>query len=220
MDEDAFTLDQAEQGGVQVLPSPFVPDGVPVPQNFVAAPSGIQVAANSFAAGIGAAWDLPPSLALSPLLKYSITGEQNWQIVPVSNGANNATISGLIDGQEYDVSLSFVTPSDVVGASVVESNVVANAVVDPPLPPTNLQVSAIGGGVAFIALTASASAGIWKTLIFRDGTQIAEIHSDPDEEITYSDDVGMGTFSWSARSLNVSNKPSASDAGPVTATII
>ena len=219
VDSAAFDLALAEQGGVQQLPEPDTPSGVPLPQNVTVAAAGIQVAANSYAAGIGVGWEAPPTDALSPVLKFTRAGESNWQIVSVGNGVQTASIAGLVDGQGYDISLAFVTPGGVVGNAIIVSNVVAAAVTDPPAPPTNLTVSDAGGSTALVEMTASVSGGLWKTEIYRDAVLVGVVYAGPGSDIAFIDNSGAGTFDWTARSVNVSNINSTSDAGPVSATI-
>lgn len=219
VDSAAFTLALAEQGSVQQLPEPDTPAGVPLPQNVTAAAAGIQTATNTFVAGIAVGWQAPPSDALSPLLKVTRTGEENWQDVSVGTGATSVTIPGLIDGQGYDVSLAFVTPGGVVGDAVTITNVLAAAVTDPPAAPTNLAVSDAGGSTALVEMTASISNSLWKTEIYRDAVLVGVIYAGPGSEIAFIDNSGAGTFDWTARSVNVSNINSTSDAGPVTETI-
>lgn len=220
VDFAAFTLALAEQGSVQQLPEPDTPAGVPLPQNVTAAAAGIQTATNTFVAGIAVGWQAPPSDALSPLLKVTKTGEGNWQDVSVGTGATSVTIPGLIDGQGYDVSLAFVTPGGVVGDAVTITNVVAAAVTDPPAAPTNLAVSDAGGSTALVEMTASTSNSLWKTEIYRDAVLVGVVYAGPGSEIAFIDNSGAGTFDWAARSVNVSNINSTSDAGPVNATIV
>ncbi|WP_136441640.1 fibronectin type III domain-containing protein [Pacificoceanicola onchidii] len=219
VDSAAYSLALEEQGAVQELPEPDNEEGVPVPENVVAGGAGVQAAANTFVAGISAGWAAPPSDALSPVVRYSKAGEDNWKDVPVNDEATSVEISGLQDGQAYDVSVAFVTPGGVEGEEVIVENVVAVAVVDPPLPPTGLTVTDQSGGVALVELTASASASLWKTEVYRDGVLVGSIYSGPGAAISLSDSSSPGTFDWTARSVDVSIKDSATDAGPVTATI-
>lgn len=219
VDASAFTLALAEQGSVQQLPEPDTPAGVPLPQNVTVAAAGIQTATNTFVAGIAVGWQAPPSDALSPLLKVTKTGEENWQDVSVGTGATSITIPGLIDGQGYDVSLAFVTPGGVVGDAVTITSVVAAAVTDPPAAPTNLVVSDAGGSTALVEMTASTSNSLWKTEIYRDAVLVGVVYAGPSSEIAFIDNSGAGTFDWTARSVNVSNINSTSDAGPESATI-
>jgi hypothetical protein len=219
VDSSAFSLTLSEQGSVQQLPEPDTPAGVPLPQNVTASAAGIKTAANSFVAGIAVGWQAPPSDALSPLLKATMTGEDNWQDVSVGNGATSVNIPGLIDGQGYDLSLAFVTPGGVVGDAVTIPNVIAAAVTDPPSPPTNLMVSDAGGGTALVQMNASTSEGLWKTEIYRDAALVGVVYAGPGADVSFIDTCGVGAFDWSARSVNVSNINSASDAGPESATI-
>lgn len=215
----AFTQSLADQGAVQQLPEPDTSAGVPLPQSVTVAAAGVQTATNTFVAGIAVAWQDPPSDALTPVLKITLTGEGNWQDISVGSGATSITIPGLIDGQGYDISLAFITPGGVVGDAVTVTDVVAAAVTDPPLAPTALVVSDAGGGAALIKMIASISAGLWKTKIYRDAVLIGVIYAGPGSEIAFIDSSGTGTFDWTARSINVSNISSTTDVGPETATI-
>lgn len=219
IDPDAFSLSLTEQGAVQQLPEPDTPAGVPVPQNVTASAAGVQTATNTFVAGIGVAWQAPPSDALSPLLKISRAGENNFQDVSVGTGATSVTIPGLIDGQAYDLTFSFVTPGGVVGDAVAIDDVVAAAVTEAPEPPTGLAVSDAGGSTALVELTASATASLWKTEVYRDSVLAGVIYAGPGSEIAFIDNSGAGSFAWTARSVNVSNVNSLTDAGPVAETI-
>lgn len=219
IDPAAFSLGLDEQGAVQSLPEPDTASGVPVPQNVVAAASGIQTAENSFVAAIGVAWQDPPSDALEPVLKIAQTGTENWQDVTVGAGASSVTIPGLVQGAGYDLSFAFRTPGGVVGEAVEIVGVVALAVSTPPEPPVGLVVSDLGAGAALVEMTASVSVSLWKTEIYRDGALVGILYAGPGSAIAFVDSCGAGSFSWSARSVNVSNINATSDAGPVTANI-
>lgn len=220
--EAAYSLALDEQGAVQSLPPPDTSSGVPVPQNVVASASGVQVAANTFAAGIGVAWSPAPSVALSTRVQWSPTGADQWTDVVVATGSTNAAITGLTDGAGYDISVSFVTPGGVEGTATIETNVIAAAVTDAPDPPTSLVVTDAGGGQASITLTEASSPGLWKTEIYRDAVLVATIYADGEPGSSLGpiiDACGAGTFDWTARSVNVSNINSATDAGPFNQTI-
>jgi hypothetical protein len=221
VDPAASSLTLAEQGTVQTLPEPDTPSGVPLPQNVVASGAGVQSSANTFAAGIGVGYQAPPSDALTPLLKVSVAGAENWQTVPVANGATFALISGLVEGGAYDLTLAWVTPGGIIGDAVLVEDVIAAAVTDPPDPPTDLAVSDNGSGNALVELTEASSPGLWKTEIYRDAVLVATIFADaePGSALTLIDPCGTGTFDWTARSVNVSDIDSATDDGPVTETI-
>lgn len=219
IDPGAFSLALAEQGLVQTKSAPVPSAGIPVPQNVSAAGAGIQTAANSFAAGIAVSWEAPDSDALTPVLEFSEAGADTWQYVEIAEGVTTVQIPGLVDGLAYDLTLSFVTPGGAVGEPVLLENIVAAAAVDLPLAPTVLAVSDLGDSTALVEMTSSASASLWKTEIYRDAVLVGTVYSAPGAAIAFIDDCGAGTFDWTARSVNVSNKASASDAGPVTETI-
>lgn len=218
VNSEAFTLSLAEQGEVQTLPPADEPSGVPVPENVTAAGVGVKTTANTFVAGIGVGWSAPASDALSPVVKYSPEGLESWQDVAVGSGKTNVHISPLADGGVFDVSVAFATPGGVIGDAVIISSVTARAVADPPAAPTGLNVTDAGGGTAQVQLTAATSVGLWKTIVFRNGVQIAEFPADV-SAISFVDACGAGSFNWTARSVNVSDIPSDSDAGPFSATI-
>lgn len=215
----AFSLGLDDQGSVQNPPEPDTPAGVPLPQNVTAAAAGIQTSSSTFAAGIAVGWQAPPSDALSPVLRVRSGGEGAWRDVPTGPDATSAVISGLIDGQSYDVSLSFVTAGGVEGEAVILTDLVAAAATDPPAPPTNLAVSDASGGTALVEMTASVSPSLWKTEIYRDSALVGVVYAGPGSKIAFVDNCGAGTFDWTARSVNVSSLNSTSDAGPVSATI-
>ena len=221
IDPSAYSLGLEEQGTVQTLPDPDTPAGVPLPQNVVAYGAGVQASANTFAAGIGVGWQAPPSDALTPLLKVSVSDADNWQSVPVANGSTFALISGLVEGGKYDLTLSWVTPGGIIGDPVLVEDVTATAVSTPPDPPMGLTVSDNGNGNALIEVTEASSPGLWKTEIYRDAVLVATIFADaePGSALTLIDACGPGTFDWTARSVNVSDIDSTTDDGPVTETI-
>lgn len=219
-----------EEGLPQTLPPENEEQGIPLPTGFTAAGAGVQASSNVFVAGITAQWDAPASDALSPLLQWRTSGEGfigsdnykragQWQTAAIDEGATSASISPLADRTEYDLRLTWQTSAGDIGTYVALTDVRAAAASDPPLPPTALTVQDDGSGDATIRLVASTSASIWKTQIFRDGALLTEVYANPGVTITLTDSVGPGTFSWTARSINISDVPSQTDAGPVTQTI-
>lgn len=219
VDPAAFTLGLSEQGAVQSLPEPDTASGVPVPQNVVAAAAGIKTAENSFVAAIGVAWQEPPSDALEPVLKIAQAGSETWQDVTVGAGVSSVTVPGLIQGMAYDIALAFKTPGGVVGEAVEVLGVVALADSTPPAPPTGLAVIDTGTGSARVEMLASSSASLWKTEIYRDGVLVGLVYAGPGSAIAFVDSCGAGSFAWTARSVNVADIASSSDAGPVSASI-
>jgi hypothetical protein len=219
IDSAAFTLALAEQGGGQTAPAPFVPAGVPTPTGLTAVGAGVQTAANSYSAGIGVTWDAPPSSALGVILTRVKSSGGTPSVRSVGSAYTAYVMGGLVDGADYDVSLQFVTPSGVLGPAATISDVTAVASTDVPNPPTSLTVTDAGGSTARVTATASDTASIWKTEIYRDDVLIATLYNGPGSDVDYLDNCGAGTFDWTARSINVSSIASATDAGPVTATI-
>ncbi|MDI3335859.1 hypothetical protein QKW60_05540 [Defluviimonas aestuarii] len=215
----AYTWTTSEEGTPQLLPDPDVSLGIPDPTNFTAGPQGVQVSANTFSAGIAAVWDPPSSDALSPRLEYTSAGGSAWRAVPLNPAATTAAIGGLTDGAYYDLRLAFVASDGTSGGFVTETNIQALASTSAPAAPTSLNVTDQTGGVAHVTFTASASANIWKTQIYRDAVLIATFFNDPSEAVAFDDASGAGTFDWTARSINVSGVANAADAGPVTQTI-
>lgn len=218
IDSGAFSQTLSEQGQQQSLPPEQEGGGLPVPQSFVAAGVGVLVAQNSYSAGIGVGWAAAPSDALSPRLRYAPAGTTDWVEVTLSAGAVNGQIGGLVDGNSYDLDLAWVSPTGQVGPAATVT-ATATAASNPPAAPTGLTVTDETGGVALVEMTASASNTLWKTEVYRDAVLVGVIYSAPGAEIAFYDNSGAGTFDWTARSVNVSNIDSTSDAGPVNATI-
>ena len=208
-----------DQGRVQDLPEPDAPSTMPVPTFFDAVGAGVQTSANTFGAGIAASWVAAPADSLSPRLRYTVAGQDNWQDIDLGSSTTSAQISGLNEGQGYDVSLAFVSPGGVVGEAVIIANVIAAAAANPPEPPTGLSVVDNGDGTALVTLTTSVSPDLYQTEVYRDGARVAVLRDDHSTQVTLIDHSGAGTFIWTARSVNVSTKNSLTDAGPVTATI-
>ena len=220
---DAFDLSVAEQGERQEKPAAAVPEQIELPQNVVAAASGSQVSLNTFSAGIAVAWTAPAHDSLSPLLKYkSHAVSDQWTVVSVANDATRAQITGLNEGQDYDIKLAFVTPGGEVGPDVLIESITAHADTTDPAPPTGLSVADNTGGYALVEMTASTSAGLFYTEIFRDdgsgAVSVGRVYSAASAQIAFLDNSGAGTFDWTAKSVNVSDRVSTT-AGPVTQTI-
>ena len=219
VDQGDFTWSTAEEGQAQALPDPDVSTGIPAPANFAAGPQGVQTSGSTFSAGIAAAWDAPTSDALSAIYEYTTAGGSAWTIVPVSPGTSAVAIGGLTDGALYDTRVKFVAPDGASSAYATDSNIQALASTTAPTAPTGLAVTDLTGGVARVTMTASVSANIWKTEIYRDAALVATFHVDPSDPISFDDASGAGTFDWTARSINVSGVANATDAGPVNQTI-
>lgn len=223
VDQSDFTWATADEGQAQVLPDPDVSLGIPAPANFAAGPQGVQTSGSSFTAGIAAAWDAPTSDALTAVFEYTTAGGSAWTIVPVSPGTNAVAVGGLADGALYDTRVKFVAADGAASPYATDGGVQALASTAAPAAPTGLGVTDLTGGVARVAFTASASANLWKTEIYRDdgggAVLVATIYTDPSEAVTVDDASGAGTFDWTARSINVSGVANAADAGPVTQTI-
>lgn len=215
----AASLSLEEQGAVQELPEPDTPSGVPIPDSVVAAAAGVKTAQNAFLAGIGVAWEPPPSDALTPVVRWRVATTGEWQDYAVGSKAINVIISGVLtDGVDYDVAVHFKTPGGVIGTGAVVSGVTAEADTATPDAPTSLSVTDLGGGVARVRFRSATTESLWKTEIYRGGTRVGIIYTGPDEIFTFADECGSGTFNWTAKSFNVSAKQSAA-AGPVTQTI-
>ncbi len=219
VDPASFNWSTTEEGVPQALPVPDIATSIPVPLGFVAAPEGLQVAQNSFSAGIGCAWLAPTSPALTPRLEYSSAGAAVWTVVYPDAAATTYEIVPLTDGSSYDVRLAWVSPTGQVGPYATETAVIASAATTPPAAPAALTVSDLGSGNAAISVTSCASANLWKTIVLRDGTIVATFYSAPNIVETFTDACGAGTFNWTARSINVSGIASATDFGPVAQTI-
>lgn len=223
VDQSDFTWATADEGQAQVLPDPDVSTGIPTPANFAAGPQGVQASGSTFTAGIAAAWDAPSSDALTAVFEYTTAGGSAWNIVPLSPGTHSVKVGGLTDGALYDTRVKFVAGDGAASPYATDADVQALASTAAPAAPTGLGVTNLTGGVARVAFTASASANIWKTEIWRDAgggpVLVAAVFTDPGEAVTLDDASGAGTFDWTARSINVSGVANAADAGPATQTI-
>lgn len=215
---EAFALDIAEQGAVQELPEPDVPDGVPVPTSVVAAAAGVQTSQVDFVAGIGVGFAAPPSDSLVPVVRYAPAGTGEWQDFPIGPEAVQVVIAPLEDGAAYDVSVQFQTAAGVLGDAATVLGVVAEASSTAPSPPTSLAVVDETGGLARVTLVASTSIDLWKTEIYRDAVLVGFLYSTPGAALAFVDTCGAGSFNWTAKAVNVSAKASTA-AGPVAQTI-
>ncbi|PHP27993.1 hypothetical protein [Limimaricola cinnabarinus] len=218
-DPAALSWSVAEEPAPVALPEPDTSAGLPVPANFAAAGAGRRTAQNAFTAGIGLQWDAPESDALSPVAQYAPAGSDAWEAWPLPGSATSALISPLDDGADYDIRLAFETSDERRGTWAVITGVTASADASAPAAPTDLAVSDEGGGSARVSLVTSTSPGLWKTIVYRDGVEVGTFFDAPGTAIAFFDSPGVGSFSWTARSINVSGKPSATDAGPVSQTI-
>lgn len=218
VDVAAYSFTIEEEGKKQELPPADIATGVPVPNIISAAAAGIQSSQATSTAGIGLAFSAPPSDALSSLVQYTISGQSDWIVVPTSSTTTQLVISGLEDGVNYDISVSYVTPSGQVGEPDVATSITAAAETVVPLAPSSFSVVDLSGGVAEISLVTWSSSSLWKTEIYRDGSLVARQFGDPGETITITDSSGPGIYSWTAKSFNVSGGESPA-AGPITQTI-
>ena len=215
----AFVWNKSEEGQAQAGSISLPSLGIPAPQEFAAAGWGVEGAPGIYSIGVAVAWEVPPSDALSPVLEYSEAGLNAWQAITVGVGQSAAHIPGLTDSAGYDVRLAFETSDGARGDSILLSGVAAGSYHADPSAPTGLSVADQTGGEAEISFTASGDPAIWQTEIYRDGSLISSILSSPSQAITITDISGSGTFAWTARSVNVAGKLSATDAGPVNQTI-
>ncbi|WP_347311358.1 hypothetical protein [Defluviimonas sp. SAOS-178_SWC] len=222
-DPSDHTWSVAEEGRAQTLPTPDSSAGIPAPTNFAAAAQGVISSGTTYVAGIAAAWDAPASDALTPVLEYKPNASSTWSIWATNTGQTSAIIAPLTDGAVYDLRLAFAAPNGVKSAYVTEDDVTALASSSAPAAPTGLSVSDQTSGVARVSFTASVSASIWKTEVYRDSgggpVLIATFYTDPSETVAFDDSCGAGTFDWYVRSINVSGVANAADAGPETQTI-
>lgn len=217
VDPAAFTLSVSEEGSAGAAPPPPTFDGVPTPTGVVAVGQGVRAAVNTWTAGVAIAWDAAPNIALRPEVRFRRSGTSNWLSFDTTEDTTSVIISPLVDGLTYDVSVAWRSYSQVSNAVVI-ANVVALAVTGVPSVPTGLAVADQGGGVARVTVTASSSASGYRTEILRGATVVASLVTLPGQAVTYDDACGSGTFTWTARAINVSGTPSDPTAG-VTQTI-
>lgn len=213
--EDAAAYAQSldDQGRVPALIDLDSGGAVPVPALFNAAPQGVQIAGGSYAAGIGVAWAAAPYASLAPLLEYAAAGSGVWQPVALEASAVAAQITGLESGAAYDVRLRWQTPGEAVGPQVQELDVIAQASTGTPAVPSSLQAVQGSSGVALVSWVSSASAGLWKTEVFRGGVLVAAVSSEASTPQNVSDLCGAGSFEWTVRAVSVAGAASALSSG-------
>lgn len=208
----------ANDGVPQVLPAADTAAAVPTPTGASAAGGGVKSAQNSYSAGIVAIWDTRPSVALSPILEYKVSGAADWQVWPLTDKSKKANIAALVDGGSYDLRLFYQTSDDKKSAYVNFTGVIASASTAAPDAATSFTVTDMGGGEARVKFRASASDNLWRSRVLRDGTAVATIYGDQDNMVTVIDSPGAGTYDYKIRSVNVSGITGA-DVGPITITI-
>lgn len=199
---DTFTI--AEEGTAPVAVADDVYSDVPIFDNFIATPEGVAGSQATVTAGIIAGWASTTNISLTPVIEYSTTGDDDWQIITLAPDASTVSISGLVDGQGYDVRGAWVTPGGSVGEYSTSTNVVATASQVAPNPPTNFTAIHSGPGEATIELTVGDSDNHWKTEIYRGAALIFTSFSSQSSTVTMTDSPGAGNFTYTARSLSVS----------------
>lgn len=204
----AFSLSLEEQGTKPTFQALSDSGGVPTPDEFNAAKMTV-----NGGAGIGAAWNEAPYSSLTAELQYKASADTAWITASVGEGANTALIGGLEDGTLYDVRLAWKTPGEATGEYAQEDAVFAGTVAGTPSAPTGLAVVDQTAGEADVTVTASASDGIWKTEVYRDGVLIFTKTTETAEVVNFTDNPGAGSFTWTARSVNVKGEPGAVTSG-------
>lgn len=209
VDDEAFVWSTSEEGLIQTRPAGDDGGVVPSMANFNAAGVGVQTSQTTFAAGITVAWEAATSDALTPIIEYLPQGMDEWVQVILTGGQTSAQIGGLIDGSAYDVRGYFSTISGDKGEYTTESGVVALAASAAPAVPTALTVTDQGGGSALVEVVSSAAKSNWKTFVYRDGVEVFSQASEASQALAFTDTPGAGTYDYTAKSINVSNVPSA-----------
>lgn len=210
--QEAYSLSLDEQGEKPIYTSTDGESVIATVEGFAAGPQGVQTAQNSFTAGIGASWSAASNDSLTPVIEISVAGEDSFEARTLSSDATNAQFSGLTDGGLYDVRIAYLTAGGALSDYVLEEEVTASADTTPPNSPTGMTASDQMLGSAGIAFTTSDSASLWKTEVYRGTILIATFFDEPNTEISFTDSPGAGSYTYSARSINVSNVANDTDA--------
>jgi hypothetical protein len=142
-------------------------------------------------------------------LEYSLAGADNFNEWKMDATSQQATISPLADGSDYDVRLYYEAQGDRRSAYVEFNNITATANTDAPGVPTIFTVTDQTGGEGLVAFRTADSENLWKTEILRDGTVIGTFYQPRDTAVSFTDAPGAGTYAYVARSVNVSGTNSA-----------
>lgn len=201
-DATAFDWSADQEGEAQTLPVAGGAGIIPTPQGFVAAGHG------SSGDGIAAAWVAPSNALFTPRLEYSVAGAGTWTVLQLSAGDTWEQLAGL--SGDYDVRLAFET-TDRIGAYVTSEDVTAASTTAAPASPTSLTATT-SAGVVTIGFTTSVTANLWKTEVRRNGTLIGTFYNGPSQSVSFTDSPGGGSYTYTARSINVGQTANAADA--------
>ncbi|MAY43905.1 MAG: hypothetical protein CML65_01465 [Rhodobacteraceae bacterium] len=201
------------EGTPQVMPDPDESGDIPMPSNAKAAGTGVDSAA-----GIAVVWDDRPSVALQPVLRYSVAGLEEWEDWPLDPKSRRTIISPLTDGSDYDLELFWETEDGLKSQAVTFSAVTASTDTAAIPAPTGLSITDETGGEATVHLTTAVSDRLWKTVIYRSGTEVATSYASGGVALAIADAPGAGTYNWTARSLDLRGDQGGV-AGPVSQTI-
>lgn len=217
--EEANLHPVADHGSPQIPAAIASSSSLAAPTGFAVGPIGIQGNSASPTAGLIAIWDERPRVSLAPVLKIAEAGSDNFSFVPVSEDATSVVIPGLSDGQAYDVELYWRTSSGARTAGAVVLGIVATAVPSPPPAPDQITAEESGLGEVTVTVTAADDPTLFEIDIIRDGVIVKSYRSDPSEVYEFIDSAGAGVFAYEARSRNLSNLPSVTNAGPATVSL-
>jgi len=179
---------------------------LPTPQGFVAAGHG------DSGAGIAAAWASPSNDIFTPRLEHSVAGANSWTVLNLTAGDTWEQLTSL--SGDYDVRLAFKN-GDIIGPYVTRENVTASADTAAPSAPTGLTLTDQGNGAAQIAFTTSSTFNLWKTEIRRNGTLVGTFYNGPSDAVSFIDGPGAGTYTYTARSVNVGQTQNSADTSAI-----
>lgn len=223
LDDSLHEISISDYGNPPVISLPDDEAIKLVPTGLTASPSGTKISASGFSAGIFVTWDAAPYSSLIPVLQFSVANAEAWQAVATSEDAISAKITGLVEGTEYDVRLAWIVTGGGLDSSdyTTVEDVMASASTVIPLAPTAFTVTDQASGNALVSLTASSSADLWRTNVYRDGVLILAQPSDALAIISFTDAPGAGTYTYTVTSENFSNGVSTPETSttPVTTTI-
>lgn len=199
----------ANDGTAQALPTSDTAASIPTPANASAAGAGQQTSQSTTIAGIAVVWDARPSVALTPRLEYSLAGTDDFTRVALDEKSERATIAPLIDGSDYDIRLYYEASGDKRSAYVEFDGITASASTTAPSVPTGFSITDQTGGEGLVVLRTANIANLWKTEVYRGGAVIGRFYEVRDTSISFTDAPGAGTYTYVAKSFNVSGTPSA-----------
>ncbi len=190
------------EGSTQEMPDPDASGDIPAPTNAKTAGTGVDSSA-----GIAVVWDVRPSVALQPFLRYSVAGAAEWEAWPLEATTRRTVVAPLTDAAAYDLELYWETEDGLRSPAVEFDAVSASTDTSAVGKPIGLSVTDETGGVATVDLTTRNSDRLWKTVVYRDGSEIATSYAVKNTALSIPDACGAGSFTWTAQSFDLRGEP-------------